>query len=130
MATKTQGGKSAAQRTRSAGTRSKASQSGKSARQSSGRSERAQAANVQLPLVTAQFHRPDLHLPGRDDVASAAMSVREYLPPREQMVYYGGLGLLAAFSVIEWPVAAAIGVGTAVTLRMTRERAATATRAA
>jgi hypothetical protein len=84
--------------------------------------ERAHGATVNLPFVTAEFRRPDVHLPdlrlpGREDVEGVVTTVRENLPPREQMAYYGGLGLLAALSVIEWPVAAAIGVGTMVAQR-------------
>jgi len=36
------------------------------------------------------------------------------LPPPEQLAFYGALGALAAVSVIDWPVALAIGVGAAV----------------
>jgi hypothetical protein len=48
------------------------------------------------------------------DVTGAGRSLVEHLPPREQLAYYGGLGVMAAFGVISWPVAAAIGVGIAV----------------
>jgi hypothetical protein len=33
------------------------------------------------------------------------------LPCRDQLVFYGGLGLLAVVGVIEWPVAAVVGAG-------------------
>jgi hypothetical protein len=33
------------------------------------------------------------------------------LPSPQRLIYYAGLGTLAAVGVIEWPVAAAIGVG-------------------
>ncbi|MGY1643616.1 hypothetical protein ACI782_21120 [Geodermatophilus sp. SYSU D00703] len=33
------------------------------------------------------------------------------LPPLDSLVWFGGLATLAAVGVIEWPVAAAIGVG-------------------
>lgn len=36
------------------------------------------------------------------------------VPPPEQLAFYGALGILAAASVIDWPVAVAIGVGAAV----------------
>ncbi|GAA2101860.1 hypothetical protein GCM10009780_51980 [Actinomadura alba] len=42
----------------------------------------------------------------------AVSSAQSSLPPPERMAYYAGLGALAAFGVIEWPVAAAIGAGT------------------
>lgn len=75
-------------------------------------SKRAQATTLNLPGVTAEFHRPEL--PGRKDIEGAVNGVREYLPSRTQLAYFSGLGLLGAFSVIEWPVVAAIGVGTVV----------------
>ena len=36
---------------------------------------------------------------------------RTILPPPERVAYYGALGAMAIFGAIEWPVAAAIGVG-------------------
>ena len=39
------------------------------------------------------------------------------VPPPDQLAFYGALGLLAAFSVIDWPVALAVGVGQAVVAR-------------
>lgn len=36
---------------------------------------------------------------------------RVRLPPPERLVYYAGLGLLAVFEVVEWPVALVIGIG-------------------
>jgi hypothetical protein len=80
-------------------------------------------ATVRLPFVTAEFRRPDMHLPQvqmpdvRGNVTGAVNAVWENLPPREQIAYFGGLGLLAALAVIEWPVAAAIGVGTVIAQR-------------
>jgi hypothetical protein len=32
-------------------------------------------------------------------------------PCRDQLVFYGGLGLLAVVGVIEWPVVAVVGAG-------------------
>lgn len=83
----------------------------------------SEGMTVRLPFVTAEFHRPDLRLPEipmpdvRGTVNNVASSVRDNLPSREEVAYFGGLGLLAALSVIEWPVAAAIGVGTVVAQR-------------
>jgi hypothetical protein len=77
---------------------------------------------VRLPFITAEFQRPDVSLPGRAEIEGAVGTVREKLPPPEELAYYGGLALLAVFSVIEWPVAAAIGVGTAVTHRVVSTR--------
>lgn len=78
-------------------------------------------ATVHLPFVTAEFRAPEIHLPSipvraphRSDVTSAVSAVRSRLPSAEQAVYYAGLGLLGALEIIEWPVALAIGVGTAI----------------
>ena len=43
--------------------------------------------------------------------AHAAQVVRGYLPSPERLLYYGGLGVMAAVGVVEWPVAAALGAG-------------------
>jgi hypothetical protein len=72
-------------------------------------------ATVNLPFVTAQFRAPDLHLPKpkAQEIGAALHTARSFLPPPRQALYYGGLALMAALEVVEWPVAAAIGVGTA-----------------
>ncbi len=36
---------------------------------------------------------------------------RVTVPPPEQLAYYGGLVLLAAFEIIDWPVAVAVAAG-------------------
>jgi hypothetical protein len=33
------------------------------------------------------------------------------VPCRDQLVFFGGLGLLAVVGLIEWPVAAVVGAG-------------------
>jgi hypothetical protein len=124
VATTDQRRKSATRRGQSSGSRSTTRQRGEqTAKTTTRRGRSAHTATVQLPFVTAQFRRPDVHIPDRDDLAGAVNTVRntvrENLPSREQMAYYGGLGLLAVFAVIEWPVAAAIGVGTLVAQRAT-----------
>lgn len=75
-------------------------------------------SGVPIPLLTPQvkvFHVPAP--PAVGAVAEAGRSVASHLPPRDQLVFYGGLGAMAAFNVISWPVAAAIGVGTAIARR-------------
>lgn len=37
--------------------------------------------------------------------------LRIELPPVDQLAFLAGLGFLAAFELIEWPIALAIGVG-------------------
>lgn len=66
---------------------------------------------VDLPFVTAEFHAP--HLP-RMRPHGVVAATRALLPSPRAAVYYGGLALLAAIEVLEWPVAVAIGVGAAV----------------
>lgn len=97
------------------------SSSGKTTSSSRSRSSKQDSGpTVELPFVTAQFHKPDLHLPGKEDVNSAVETVRSQLPSRDQALFYGGLAAGAAFSIIEWPVAVAIGVGNALVQRTAR----------
>lgn len=82
---------------------------------------------VELPFVTATFRRPEINLPAvrvpnRQEVRFAAHTVQSYLPAPRQAVYYGGLAALAAFEVIEWPVALAIGAGSALMGRSERRQ--------
>lgn len=72
---------------------------------------------VHLPGVSAEFHQPDHYIPTRDDLNGAVETVRGYLPSPQMGLWLGGLGAMAALSVIEWPVAAAIGAGTVVAKR-------------
>ncbi|TQM43829.1 hypothetical protein [Pseudonocardia cypriaca] len=79
------------------------------------------SATVNLPFVTAQFRMPDLRTPTRQDLQAAARGVRSLLPTqppsRKSMLFYGGLAATAAVGVIEWPVATAIGIGSALASR-------------
>lgn len=54
-------------------------------------------------------------------VGHALSSAQGALPPPERMAYFAGLGALAVFGVIEWPVAAAIGAGTILARRTLRK---------
>lgn len=88
----------------------------------------ARTTTVNLPFVTATFHRPEIHLPqipvpDRQQVHSAAQAVQPYLPSPGQVAYFGGLAALAVFEVVEWPVALAIGTGTALMGRSERPQA-------
>ncbi|XVQ14924.1 hypothetical protein ACQP1W_21000 [Spirillospora sp. CA-255316] len=47
-------------------------------------------------------------------MAETGRSAASRLPSRERLAFYGALGAMAAFEVISWPVAAAVGVGTAI----------------
>ena len=95
---------------------------------------------MNLPGVSAEFRAPDLHLPTPREVARAIPTPREVvqamptphevvraagaaatlLPPRDKLLYYGGLGVAAAVGVIEWPVAVAVGAGVALVDRSRR----------
>ncbi|MHA6793502.1 hypothetical protein ACVGVM_08290 [Pseudonocardia bannensis] len=33
------------------------------------------------------------------------------LPPREKLAFYAGLGLLAVFEIVEWPIALTVAAG-------------------
>jgi hypothetical protein len=74
-------------------------------------------ATVNLPFVTAQFRAPNLRLPSRGEVGAAARGVGSYMPSPKAALYFGGLAVTAALEIIEWPVAVAIGVGTALASR-------------
>jgi hypothetical protein len=80
---------------------------------------------VHLPFVTAEFHRP--HIPGPRkagrEVQDAAGRVLHAVPRPGRTAYFGGLGLAAVVGVLEWPVAVAIGIGTAVARGARREPA-------
>jgi hypothetical protein len=74
---------------------------------------------LNLPFVTATFrsretHLPKVRVPDKQEVLFAAHTVGGYLPSPRQAVYFGGLAALAAFEIIEWPIALAIGAGTAI----------------
>ncbi|MEV0700450.1 hypothetical protein AB0I53_21405 [Saccharopolyspora sp. NPDC050389] len=93
-------------------------------RQPATRSGRARGGTaITLPYVTAELHTTEVRLPelpgipGRKELASAVDTVRGQLPSRDQALFYGGLTVAAAFSLIEWPVAAAIGIGNALIQR-------------
>jgi hypothetical protein len=68
-------------------------------------------------MITLEFRPPQV---GGREVGRAVGAARAFLPAlpsRERLAYYGGLGALAAFGLLEWPVAAAIGVGTVIAQR-------------
>jgi hypothetical protein len=80
------------------------------------------SVTLNLPLVSMQVRAPRLHVPQvrLDEAAHVVDTAHSLLPPPERVIYYGGLGALVAFGVIEWPVAAAIGAGTVIAQRAAR----------
>ncbi|MFI6451493.1 hypothetical protein ACIBF6_08050, partial [Streptosporangium amethystogenes] len=85
----------------------------------SGRKQDNPSLKLNLPMMTVQFRPPHVHMPhvSRQEAGQAVDAARSFLPPPERIVYYGGLGALAVAGLIEWPVAAAIGVGTMIAQR-------------
>jgi hypothetical protein len=77
-------------------------------------------ARVDLPLMSAEFRAPQMPKPGQ--LVQAAGAATSFLPPRDRLLYYGGLGTAAVLGVIEWPVAIAIGAGIAIMERSHQER--------
>lgn len=83
------------------------------ARPADGRFEGRRSATVNLPFVTAQFRVPDLQLPSRAELGWVVYTARSMLPSGRSLLFFGGLAATAITGIIEWPVAAAIGVGSA-----------------
>ncbi|MET8141850.1 hypothetical protein ABZU32_16210 [Sphaerisporangium sp. NPDC005288] len=52
----------------------------------------------------------------------AVETARTFLPPPERLMYYGGLGLLAALGLVEWPIAVVVGASTAIASRAMRHQ--------
>lgn len=75
------------------------------------------SATLSLPFVTAQVRAPNVRVPSRHDLGTAARGMRRKLPSRSALLFYGGLSATAVVGVIEWPVAVAIGVGGALASR-------------
>ena len=70
----------------------------------------APSLTLDLPLVTATIRTPHFAIPAVDAVANAA---REHVPSRRNALFYAGLAGTAAVGLIPWPVAVAVGIGTA-----------------
>jgi hypothetical protein len=91
-------------------------------RPAEGRFEGKRSATVNLPFMTAQFRVPDIHMPevrppSREDLDSAGRKALSVLPPPKTLLFFGGLAATAVIGAIEWPVAAAIGIGSALASR-------------
>ncbi|MEQ4717570.1 hypothetical protein [Nonomuraea sp. B19D2] len=89
---------------------------------------------LDLPMLSIQVRQPDVRMPhigmphiemphmemprvSRQELGHYVDVARTFLPAPERMAYYGALGALAVFGVLEWPVAAAIGAGTIIAQR-------------
>jgi hypothetical protein len=85
------------------------------------REERAYGEARVLRLHTAHPRVPIPYVtPG--DMMTNARTVASAIPSPRRLAFYGGLGALAIFGALEWPVAAAIGAATEVIARERGER--------
>jgi hypothetical protein len=50
-------------------------------------------------------------------MGQAKQTLARQLPPPERLAFYGALAAGAVFGIIDWPVAAAIGLGTIIARR-------------
>jgi hypothetical protein len=70
---------------------------------------------LRLPVVGVRVPVPHVPLPSQHQVIVGALrvgdAVRDNLPKNDRLLYYGGLGALAAFGVVDWPVALVVGTG-------------------
>lgn len=72
----------------------------------------AAAAGAPAPITKSHGARAAAErVVSGDSVSVSLGGLRFELPPRDQLAYLAGLGLLTAFDLIEWPVALAIAVG-------------------
>jgi hypothetical protein len=115
MATKARSGGPQAEQREGSGTKAEATRD--ESQPAEGGAGGPRTATLNLPFVTAQFRAPDLHVPGRQELGNAAREARSMLPSRSSMLFFGGLAATAIVGAIEWPVAAAIGVGAALASR-------------
>jgi hypothetical protein len=74
----------------------------------------APSVALDLPLVTTTIRAPHFAIPAADAVTHVA---REYIPSRGTALFYTGLAGTAVIGLIPWPVAAAVGIGTALAQR-------------
>jgi hypothetical protein len=83
---------------------------------------------VTLPVVHSQVPVLRVNTAAAAPVVAqakwAAQALLSNLPPRDRLLYYGGLGLAATVGVLEWPVAAAAGAGVWIASRGRERRAA------
>ena len=80
---------------------------GRSSSQRSQQRSRTQGKSTEPSTGLPTEVRP----PSQQNVAETGETVWQVVSTPSHALYFGGLAALAAFSVIEWPVAAAIGVG-------------------
>lgn len=84
--------------------------------------------DVPLPVLTPHLKTVHVPTPGMSYVEDAGRTVAAYLPPPGRLAFYGGLGIAAVAGLLDWPVAAAIGIGTVVARRAVGRGGATRSR--
>ncbi len=110
---------------RSTAARTRTTASGRGSRTSPARrTTGGQGTTVAIPVVTPKVKVMKMHVPARgmgmSYVGDAGRLAASYLPSADRMAFYGGLGLAAIVGILDWPVAAAIGLGTMIARRTFR----------
>lgn len=77
---------------------------------------------VKVPVVAPTVKVMKVHVPARgmSYIGDAGRLAASYLPPADRLAFYGGLGLAAIVGLLDWPVAAAVGLGTMIARRTFR----------
>ncbi len=86
-------------------------------------------ATLPVPVVTPHVEVHKFRVPAppglpvsRHEVVEAGKGMTSFLPPPRRLAFYTGLGAMAVFGIVEWPVAAAIGVGVGIARGAGRSR--------
>lgn len=74
-----------------------------------------------VPVPVPQIHT--VQVPVGEGMQQAGQFLTRRLPPPGRLAFYGALGAGAVFGVLDWPVAAAIGLGVVI-VRRARDREA------
>jgi hypothetical protein len=90
---------------------------------------RPQKRALTVPVLNVNLPVPEIHIPNPQPIAAPAAWVAQTaltrLPRKDQLLYYGGLGLLGLAGVVEWPVAAVAAAGVWIATRSQRRPAET-----
>jgi hypothetical protein len=88
---------------------------GRGGRSATSETTREDEHGAALPVPVVTPHVKVMRVPvGRGAAA--------YLPPPDRLAFYGGLAAAAAIGILDWPVAAAVGLGTMVARRAAARR--------
>lgn len=77
------------------------------------------AQGATIPIPVPEIHTKQVSV--LDTMGQARRTITGQLRPSRRLLFYGGLVGVAAFGIIDWPVAAAIGIGTMVARRSRSE---------